>query len=286
MNRFREVVPIVVASLLAFAPFALAQGTYTQIDYPGATFTLVYGIDTAGDIVGSYTATTTHGFLLSGGVYSSIDHPGSRDTDIYGLNDVGQMVGMATDKDYQSHAFVYDLSDQSFTQIRYPGAQHTGAVAINNAGMIAGDFSNLGGPDTGFESDGHKYRPITMPNWSNSFVYAVSTSGKLLGFGSGSGGGGVFLFAGGTYKKINVPGNPLGMNPAGDAIVGTEQLSSGSIVGFLFQSGTSTTLQFPGSVATFATGINDAGEVVGYFLDTSSTYHGFTWVPPSAAERK
>jgi hypothetical protein len=72
--RFSKAVLSLAALLFATAPLALAQGTYTQIDVPGSILTFVSGIDTAGDIVGSYADPTSrrHGFLLSGGVYTTI----------------------------------------------------------------------------------------------------------------------------------------------------------------------------------------------------------------------
>jgi uncharacterized membrane protein len=51
--------------------------TYTTLDDPSATnFTQAFGINSAGQIVGSYgNASGTHGFLLSGGTYTTIDDP-------------------------------------------------------------------------------------------------------------------------------------------------------------------------------------------------------------------
>ena len=40
--------------LMASAPLALAQGTYTQIDPVGSTATFCFGINATGDIAGAY----------------------------------------------------------------------------------------------------------------------------------------------------------------------------------------------------------------------------------------
>lgn len=71
---FRKVVLSCAVLLLAIAPLAVAQGTYTQIDYPGAAQTGVNGIDSAGDLVGTYpdASNTFHGLLLSNGTYTTI----------------------------------------------------------------------------------------------------------------------------------------------------------------------------------------------------------------------
>src|SRR5690348_7005421 len=67
----------------------------TEIKPPGATGALAYGINNAGQIVGSFDNRTgpTHGFLYSGGNFTQIDVPGSLFTDVYGINNAGQIVG-------------------------------------------------------------------------------------------------------------------------------------------------------------------------------------------------
>jgi probable HAF family extracellular repeat protein len=44
------------------------------------------------------------------------------------------------------------------------------------------------------------------------------------------------------------------------------------------------TLQYPGMSITNSEGINQSGEVVGLFTDSSNNTHGFTWTPPSPAQ--
>src|SRR5690242_17770895 len=76
MNALRVALCSVLV-LIAIAPL-MAQGTYTQIDVPGAFTTFCYGINTAGDIVGTYVDSPgnfIHGFLLSNGTYTTIDYP-------------------------------------------------------------------------------------------------------------------------------------------------------------------------------------------------------------------
>src|SRR5205085_4723489 len=42
-----------------------------------------------------------------------------------------------------------------------------------------------------------------------------------------------------------------------------------------FAQGTYTLFDVPGSLATYATGINSAGDVVGYYVDSSGNFNGF-----------
>jgi hypothetical protein len=82
--------------LIASVPLAVAQGTYTQIDYPGAANgTLCRGIDAAGNIIGSYEDAVfdSHSFLLSGSTYTTTNYPGAASTWVFGVNNIGQIVG-------------------------------------------------------------------------------------------------------------------------------------------------------------------------------------------------
>src|SRR4029077_17755101 len=95
--------------LVAFVPLALAQGTYTQIDVPGAIHTYCYGINARGDLSGSYSDVSGgwHGFLLSSGSFTTFDFPGASVTYVYGINDKGHVVGYAANGT-RSTGFGYD----------------------------------------------------------------------------------------------------------------------------------------------------------------------------------
>ena len=69
---------VAVGLFLGTAGPAKAEYVFTTIDVPGSTFTIAYGINASGEIVGQYrdAGGVTHGFLLSGGVYTTLDVPG------------------------------------------------------------------------------------------------------------------------------------------------------------------------------------------------------------------
>jgi probable HAF family extracellular repeat protein len=48
-------------------------------------------------------------------------------------------------------------------------------------------------------------------------------------------------------------------------------------LGFLLRGGAYTAISFPDSVATYATGINQLGQIVGSYLDTAGNDHGFLY---------
>lgn len=66
------------------------HGIFTQLDVPGASFTLPRGINNDGVIAGVYcVGSACHGFTLDNGQFTTVDVPGATLTDISGINDRG-----------------------------------------------------------------------------------------------------------------------------------------------------------------------------------------------------
>ena len=118
---------IILATAVAIGGFAAihsanaAAYTFTQIDVPGAIFTLADGINDAGQIVGSFTDSTgTHGFLDTRGSFTQIDVPGASLTAALGINNAGRSSVRFSTASGGEHGFLY--TGGSFTQIDVPGA--------------------------------------------------------------------------------------------------------------------------------------------------------------------
>ena len=275
-----------VCFFVVFASLAVAQGTYSQIDFPSALMTQSTGINSAGLIVGSYEDDTGgHGFLLQNGNYTTIDYPGAQYSYAQGINDNGQIVGLA-----EPLGYVYDMNTQSFAPIQYPGASFTYSVAINNAGTVAGYFQKSNLRYQGFELVGADYSEPVLPGSTATFVNGITTAGTLVGYADIRNLYSNLQFQQGKVRTITIAGATaafvLGTNPAGTAVVGYYQAFSG-VVGFVCRNRVLQTLSFPGSITTVVTGINAKGEVVGYFLDSSDVTHGFVWTESAgAAEAK
>jgi probable HAF family extracellular repeat protein len=270
--------------VLLAASVALAQGTYTQIDYPGAIVTEGIAIDTSGDIAGAYfdASGNEYGFLLSGGTYSTIAYPGSTSTFLAGINGVGQIVG---DTSNPNIGFLYDVQTQTFTALSDPRATQTQAYCINDHGVIGGAaFISQKLTFYGFGLVGSTYHMVSPPGADISEVLGVTDSDKFLVVANTAKGANLpFLHYKGTYSQIPIPSEPnlqvFGVSPQGAAFVGFYNPSSGVTAAFIYQNKILTTLQFPGSNFTQAYGINKAGEVVGTFVDAENNGHGFTWTP-------
>ena len=258
----------------------MAQGTYIQIDYPGALATDAFAINTAGAICGSYldSANIEHGFILSGGVYTTLDFP-NLPTALLGMNDLGQIVGETSGSTVGG--FMYDGATQTFATLTYRNAEAVVPYGINNAGVIAGTIA-FHGVQSGFTVAAGSYQMVKPPNAAQASVSGISSSGQLVGVVSGSETLTDFVLSNGKFRRLKVPNAPdaiaSGISPDGSAIIGRYGLvNRGPEFGFIYQSGVVQTLQFPGSTYTVATGINNSGEVVGYFYDSKNLNHSFVW---------
>jgi hypothetical protein len=119
------------------------------------------------------------------------------------------------------------------------GASETDAYAVNNAGVIAGDYLDSIGAQHGMILDGKKVTTFEAPNGGNTIAgYGINSSNVVAGW----------------YVDTN----------------GIDQ-------GFTYANGTFTAIFFPKSTGTQANGINDNGWVVGDYFDASGVTHGFYW---------
>src|SRR5258708_3495224 len=205
---------------LLFAARALAQGTYTQIDVPGAAQTFAIGINSGGEISGSYidnTVNNVHGFFLSGGIFTTVDYPGSSNTSLYKMNDIGQLVGVSLAP--VPVGFLYDTANKSFTVISYPGSDTTSPEDVNNKGTIVG-FYEVGRKSFGFELHGSTYITIPAPKGRSSAALGISSRGKIVGeFSAGDVVN--FVLYRGKYEFLTLP-NRLRPGVFGINVSGTQ----------------------------------------------------------------
>ena len=119
--------------------FQVQNNIFTTIDYPGAAFTALNGINDNGVIVGSYEIHIfSHAFFVQSGVFTTIDPPGEKTAIARGINNSGTIVGTYTDANNKSHGFKY--ANGAFTTIDYPNAGYTTADGIDAQGEIVGTF--------------------------------------------------------------------------------------------------------------------------------------------------
>jgi hypothetical protein len=234
---------------LAATPLLVAQGSFSQLAYPGATATHATSVNAQGTAVGYYidTSGNYHGYQYDFG-FGGIDYPGAQSTMLTGINDQFEVVGVTVNP---TLAFVYDELNNSFSEFSYPGAAYTYISGLSDTGVIVGSFGDsAAGPFTGFEYNG-TYTPISPPGAVNSYVTGVADNGVLVGsyYTSATGSLRNFTYSAGVYQQIVIPDSHhvsvLGINPFGNTLVGQIQQSGHPTYGFGYKSNTVTSIEFP-----------------------------------------
>jgi hypothetical protein len=123
-------------------------------------------------------------------------------------------------------------------------AMETDTFAVNNSGMIAGDYVDSKSVQHGMILAGKKLTTVDHPNCTTSGGYPAA-----IAF--------------------------YGINSAGAAAGFCASTKTGLYTGFVYSAGKFIAINFPKSTGTQAIGINDAGDVVGDYLDSAGVQHGF-----------
>lgn len=271
------------ALLLAATPGRAQSYSFSSIDVPCsncpsgiATLTTAFGINPAGDIVGTYNDAVggQHGFLLSGGQFTTIDVPGSLvgatgnlPTAARGINPQGDIVGSftapvisapATSPAYcPVHGSMYCIkgflfSHGKFSLVLFPG--HIGAIAqrITPTGDIYGCL--------------HDFNMSTT-----MYGYGISRFGDTS-----------LQLNGGELADPtqSVPASmENGATPDQSIRVGLYvDLTTGFNHGYIVKNGILQTYDVPGPQGPQQTNtydINPAGDFVGIYIGSGGHRHGF-----------
>lgn len=135
--------------------FILARdGAFTEVRYPNAVNTYVYGISDEGGVAGEYVDSQGgwHGFFRSkAGDFTSLDYPNASSTSAWKVNAGGEVAGYYYDSETPSisHGFVW--RNGVFQKSDYPGATQTMIHGLNGQGETCGMMS--------FSA------PTTSPQW-------------------------------------------------------------------------------------------------------------------------
>lgn len=243
------------------------DGTFTTINGL-ATGALANGINNAGDIVGVQNG---QAFLIPhGGSVTPISIPGASSSAAFGINDKGNIVGQYG-VGAQTPGFYLGSNSGTPVRIDAPaGADTVNVQGVNNSGQVVGFYVGNDGQDHGFQAN-----------------IASAVKGQITGTAIGD------------PTLPTIPGEPgatfvfsqiLGVNDKGIA-VGYYGDSTTSQHGFLYNlsTGAYTFLDDPsegfdnGVEVTQITGINNLGQITGFYSDSSGVFHGFVADPTAAA---
>jgi probable HAF family extracellular repeat protein len=175
-------------------------------------------------------------------VFKTFDSPGGPFWIATGINAAGLVVGFYSDlQTGREHGFLRS-TDGTITTIDVPGATDTRALGINNAGQIVGGSFGPNFSFLGFvRGVNGKLTTFDFPDdWRGALANAINDAGEIVG----------------TYAF-----------PDSHHVLHRR--------GFVRdRRGNYTTLLVPGSSDTLASGINNHGQVSGYFNDAGGA-HGF-----------
>ena len=132
-----------------FRGYQLNGGVFTQVHYPGAMGTRVWGVS-GGKVVGDYNDGAFHGYIYDGSNYTSLNVPGAIFTSARGVSGnmvVGVFANLVNGQPVY-HGFSYDGSQ--FATLDYPGAVETAARGIAG-NVIVGDFKGSDNKYHGFK---------------------------------------------------------------------------------------------------------------------------------------
>lgn len=199
-----------------------------------------------GAIVGTLFSGTglnvhTSGFLYSGGVFTHFSFPGAKNTSVHDMNKQGVIVGSFDAPDGNGQR-AFMVHNGTFTQVQIPGFPNAPAIAqtINDQGDIAGSF-NGNGTNFGFLLHQGQLTTLSFPGAQvGTFPNSINNAGVIVGI----------------YRTAETDPDH----------------------GFMWQNGVFNNFTFPGSVSTTPIKINEAGKVVGTYIDSNQVQHGFAFV--------
>jgi hypothetical protein len=270
------------------------------------------GINNHGRIVGYYGSGTngqaSKGYTISApyaqGDISSENFPHSAQTEVEGLNDNNVQVGYYSTQNKKTgtdNSFGWYFNGK-FHEVVFPTTSNTPTqddlTGVNNHDVAVGYYLNSGGRDRGFTYNikTGKFALVKKPGAPTGggapslSAIGINDAGDVAGDYTASGGTieGFVKLAGGAFHTIAVPGAvetvALGVND-NDTVVGgyiDETGGTETIHGFIWRIGGTLTTMVDDPHAegiSVIDGINNEGDIVGFYLDAHADDDGFLAYP-------
>ena len=237
---------------------------YQNENFPGSVQTQVTGLNDDGVTVGFWSKMNTasmvndnFGFFSVGGKFYSVNFPTGNNASppvdqLLGVNDHDVAVGFYTNAQGNNRGYEYNIRTRTFTRVLVPGAPGGEAgpslttAAINNYGDVAGFYAKTSSLTDAFLRlhDG-RFITLAVPGASMTQAFGVNDHDEVVG----------------AYT------------------VGTG--SSATMHGFTWRPGHGfTTVDDPHGVGTTTiNGVNDAGDLVGFYVDSAGNTDGMIALP-------
>jgi hypothetical protein len=203
--------------------------------------------------------------------FTTVSVPGAQFYNLF-MNDNGVASGSVIDEANRVHCFLWHASEGSVLDV--PGAQNSGFNGLNNRGMVSGIAD---GVSWLFDTHNQRWTRLELPAVPGlplSLAIAVNNRGLLLGFSSDENGLNEigWTWDGNSYSFFSVPEAsgaaggtaPQGFNDNGET-VGVYVDAQDTVHGFHMEGSNISTIDVPGADATFPVGINNQGDIAGYY---------------------
>lgn len=233
--------------------------TYTNENFPGSVQTQVTGINNSGITVGFWSNSnngggldSNFGFVDQSGTFSSVNNPATAATSpvnqLLGINDHDVAVGFYTDSAGVLHGYTYNVGTTTFSNIDDPsGVLGTVAATINNVGTVAGFYLDAAGNSHGFIDNSGTFATLDVAGATDTSLLGLNNDGEVVGFDT----------VGTTSHGI---------------VCNEVQLTCEQIDAPL------------GIDATAFNGVNDSGDIVGFYTDAAGNTDGLLATPSSVPE--
>ncbi len=230
-----------------------STGAYTAITMKGAVSLTATDVNNLGQVSGFFTngSGATDGFVDTNGKFLVLSGPaGASDVNALGLNDAGLVVGSYMDSSGNTDGFVYDIATNTYTTVDDPKGNGTMTVlnGVNDQGQMVGFYQDASGNVNGM---------LVSPG-SQTFLWSFHTHDNAADP------------AFNQLLAINDAGTIAGYD--GD---GTVLPNKGYTLASPYNAKSYTSENFPSSAQTQVTGINNAGETSGFWVDANGNSYGF-----------
>ena len=277
---------IIILGILSTIGFysAMADMSYTIELFANDYTTYAHGINDLGQVSGYAKKSKSFPYRrsISGSMKNLGLLPGHEEGYAHGINDLGQVVGYTQlDGGYQSQAFLY-TDGVGLTGLGSLDGFESKAFGINNLGEVVGascvsdkyhQHAFLYNELTGMEDIG------MLPGHTVSSAYDINDRGQIVGLSAlyGNTNYRAFLYSEDTKEMIDLGtlgGNSSVANAINNSgvVVGNSRTADGYEHAFMYSEDLG--MIDLGTVGdykeSFALGINDSGQIVGYLLDRAN----------------
>ncbi len=247
---------------------------FTSLDFPEALDTEGRGINNLGHIVGDYTSKDEKilGFIYDGTAFQSVEYANSSETTLIDINDAGLILGRYTTIDWEEKYFLYN--DGSFDPLPDYQSMSTIYRGLNNSGQIVGSYGDDSSGFHGLIYDRNS-GTFTVFDYTGAYTtipFGISNSGAVVGIYATS----LENYFDGITPTFVYENGEMSVVPHDTEHQPNDINNSGYIaLGGYVHSGTSATLitGLPEGGEFEGYSINDSGEIVGVYTDSSYAAH-------------